>query len=332
MIDIPEADRVVRIYDEVGESGMYHTRAGVTCLEINRRLPHGVWFPWYALTAVCTWEYVDGTPNHKDPTLRAKVNEVLAHSPTYTTVISDETDPQARYDLIPPEVLRLLAITYGVGFEKHGNRWKDEGYAFTDNLGAVQRHLDRLKAGEDVDADDGQPATMAVVFRMFAHQWYLANRPDLDDRKPPPDVRRWRPKTIPPMAEGRIEMRMFSGGDVNIYGVVIDSEGEAYVEVAGNNLPWENVNPASEWRFTNENTAGFSMAKDDNLEYLSAEWHPMSYIPLVRREIFLRQKGEIYEGARHRLRESKHLGLCIAVEGLPIRWEVSNTVYEWRYV
>lgn len=91
-------------------------------------------------------------------------------------------DPLARYDLIPAEVLRKLAICYGIGFEKHSDRWQQEGYKFTDNLASIRRHLQTLDQGVDIDPEDGQSVAMAIAFRVFAHEWYLAHRLDLDDR------------------------------------------------------------------------------------------------------------------------------------------------------
>lgn len=59
----------------------------------------------------------------------------------------------ARFDLIPPEFLRQLALVYGGGSQKYDdNNWR-KGYAWNLSVGALQRHLNAWLLGEDNDPE-----------------------------------------------------------------------------------------------------------------------------------------------------------------------------------
>lgn len=144
MDETPEPDRSVELF--LTDKGAKIT--GSTIVDIVKIDQAIGWWPnntsfqvWDRAVGFGGWKYADPTIALECLANLHGQTPVLESPPTYTTIVSDETDPQARYDLIPPDVLRLLAITYGIGYDKHGNRWQEEGYAFTDNLEAVQRHL-----------------------------------------------------------------------------------------------------------------------------------------------------------------------------------------------
>lgn len=98
-----------------------------------------------------------------------------------------------RYDLIPPEPLRLLAKHYGVGANKYdGHQWR-KGYEWSKSFAAMMRHAQQFWAGEDVDAETGSPHMAAVAWHAFTLLEFMATMPEHDDRfVPPVDVAsRW---------------------------------------------------------------------------------------------------------------------------------------------
>lgn len=58
-----------------------------------------------------------------------------------------------RYDLIPVEAERQLALVYGGGSKKYeDNNWR-KGYAWGLSVGALRRHFNLWRAGEEDDAE-----------------------------------------------------------------------------------------------------------------------------------------------------------------------------------
>lgn len=98
----------------------------------------------------------------------------------------------ARYDQIPTVPLRLLAERYGMGNAKYPvgpgevDNWR-KGYSWSLSYAALQRHLNAFWAGEDIDAETGQPHLIAAAWHCFTlTQWSLD--PDMkkfDDRQDP---------------------------------------------------------------------------------------------------------------------------------------------------
>jgi len=59
----------------------------------------------------------------------------------------------ARFDLIPAEAMRQLALVYGGGAQKYeDNNWR-KGYAWGLSVAALQRHLNAWLQGEDNDPE-----------------------------------------------------------------------------------------------------------------------------------------------------------------------------------
>lgn len=58
-----------------------------------------------------------------------------------------------RFDLIPAEAERQLALVYGAGSKKYeDDNWR-KGYRWRLSLGALRRHLNRWQQGEPNDAE-----------------------------------------------------------------------------------------------------------------------------------------------------------------------------------
>lgn len=82
----------------------------------------------------------------------------------------------ARFDLIPPRVLRALAVHYGIGARKYNpvervdgepgpaiDNWR-LGYLFSSSLAALHRHLNEWSAGDDIDEETGSNHLVAVMW------------------------------------------------------------------------------------------------------------------------------------------------------------------------
>jgi hypothetical protein len=60
----------------------------------------------------------------------------------------DTQDGKPRYDLIPPEALRRLAVVYEGGLQKYGeNNWT-KGMPTTRYLASAMRHMEAYRAGK----------------------------------------------------------------------------------------------------------------------------------------------------------------------------------------
>jgi hypothetical protein len=82
----------------------------------------------------------------------------------------------ARFDLIPPRVLKALAEHYGVGARKYNpiprvegeagpaiDNWR-LGYNYSSSLAALHRHLNAWSSGEDIDEETGSNHLVAVMW------------------------------------------------------------------------------------------------------------------------------------------------------------------------
>jgi hypothetical protein len=67
-----------------------------------------------------------------------------------------------RFDLIPAEAARQLALVYGAGAEKYDDdNWR-RGYAWRLSVGALERHLNAWKRGESYDEEVSELAGQPV--------------------------------------------------------------------------------------------------------------------------------------------------------------------------
>jgi len=86
-----------------------------------------------------------------------------------------------RFDLIPPDVLALLARHYGRGAEKYApNQWR-KGYDWSLSYAALQRHLNAYWGGEE-DTETGSLHLIAAAWHCFTLTWFSGHHPELDDR------------------------------------------------------------------------------------------------------------------------------------------------------
>lgn len=87
-----------------------------------------------------------------------------------------------RFDLIPAGPMEAVARHYGIGAQKYDDdNWR-KGYNWRLSLGALERHLYRVKAGEDIDEETGSPHAAAIVFHALALLEFAETHPELDDR------------------------------------------------------------------------------------------------------------------------------------------------------
>lgn len=78
-----------------------------------------------------------------------------------------------RFDLIPPEFERQLALVYGAGSQKYDdNNWR-KGYSWLLSLGALRRHLNLWQRGELYD-DELTERAGEPVSHLAAVAWHCA--------------------------------------------------------------------------------------------------------------------------------------------------------------
>lgn len=92
---------------------------------------------------------------------------------------------EERYDLIPVDALRWLAILYGRGAVKYDAHNYRKGYEWSKSYAALQRHLNKFWAGEDFDEETGVPHVINAAWHCFALSEFMGDRtlpPEYDDR------------------------------------------------------------------------------------------------------------------------------------------------------
>ena len=88
----------------------------------------------------------------------------------------------ARFDLIPPEPLTLLAQVYGMGARKYADRNWEKGYAWGLSYAALQRHLHAFWGGEELDPESGLPHLAHAMWHCATLMEFVRRHSDLDDR------------------------------------------------------------------------------------------------------------------------------------------------------
>lgn len=90
----------------------------------------------------------------------------------------------ARFDLMPPDALLVLAEHFGHGAAKYAERNWELGVAWSLPFAALQRHVWAWWGGEDVDPDSGQHHLAAVAWHALALLTYVTDGSysGLDDR------------------------------------------------------------------------------------------------------------------------------------------------------
>ena len=88
----------------------------------------------------------------------------------------------ARFDLIPTEPLRYLALVYGMGAKKYADdNWR-KGYDWKLSYGAMQRHLNAFWGGEDMDPESGLPHLGHAMWHCATLLWFSEFYKDGDTR------------------------------------------------------------------------------------------------------------------------------------------------------
>jgi hypothetical protein len=93
----------------------------------------------------------------------------------------------ARWDMIPPDVLRELAEHYGKGELKYpanpdGSANWQLGYDWRLSISSLQNHLNQWLLGEDTDAETGTNHLVAVIWHAIALRWFQLHGKGRDTR------------------------------------------------------------------------------------------------------------------------------------------------------
>lgn len=87
-----------------------------------------------------------------------------------------------RLDLVPPKPLLELARVYGMGAEKYSDTNYINGYEFRKSIGALERHVQLFKDGEDLDVESGLPHLAHASWHCFTLQVFQVEGLGEDDR------------------------------------------------------------------------------------------------------------------------------------------------------
>lgn len=95
----------------------------------------------------------------------------------------DDRAGKGRYDLIPPEPMRRLALRYEGGCEHYGERNWEKGQPLMSYMDSAERHLYQLKAGA-TDEDHAAAVAWNIFGFIQTLAWIEEGRlpADLDDR------------------------------------------------------------------------------------------------------------------------------------------------------
>lgn len=89
-----------------------------------------------------------------------------------------------RFDLIPPIAMNALADVFTKGATKYDDRNWENGIKYGRIIGAMERHINAWKAGENVAKDDGQHHLASVMWCacvLLAYEFHGFG-PEFDDR------------------------------------------------------------------------------------------------------------------------------------------------------
>lgn len=91
---------------------------------------------------------------------------------------------KARLDLIPPEILEVIAKVYGMGAIKYEpNGWRDPAtFDYSRLYSAGQRHRGEFWKGNDLDEESGLPHLAHSIWNDMALLYYSMYNLGTDDR------------------------------------------------------------------------------------------------------------------------------------------------------
>jgi hypothetical protein len=93
-----------------------------------------------------------------------------------TGAVREPHDGKGRFDLIPFEGVRRLALWYEKGAKKYADRNWEKGIPCSNSMNSLLRHAFKASAGWD---DEDHLA--AIVWNAFAIMFMQAEHPELDD-------------------------------------------------------------------------------------------------------------------------------------------------------
>ena len=130
----------------------------------------------------------DGRYGGSEAEIQPPVPEWVTAADDDTVISSNPKDIAARekcpLQLIPPAAERLVADVLKAGADKYGPwNWRDKGIGLVTYIGAIQRHANCIRAGEDIDSESGLPhtahiaATAMILMDAAEHGKILDDRP-----------------------------------------------------------------------------------------------------------------------------------------------------------
>ena len=90
---------------------------------------------------------------------------------------------EARFDLLPWDILQQDATLYGRGAAKYEARNWEKGFDYSLSVAALGRHFAAWVEGENEDQETGLSHLLAVRFHAAALLRFLKEYPELDDRR-----------------------------------------------------------------------------------------------------------------------------------------------------
>ena len=99
----------------------------------------------------------------------------------------EKEESEARFDLVPPDALAALSRVSGHGEKKYpsgpdGPNYM-RGYPWHLSVAALERHVQKFKAGEDLDPDSGLPHLAHAAWHCFTLIVFANRGLGHDDRK-----------------------------------------------------------------------------------------------------------------------------------------------------
>jgi hypothetical protein len=188
----------VRALCAVGTEAVLRTRpwnADVSLDELTRCTDLAAFVTW-VLHREAGKEHANRGPSMHDAVERVATAVASSLSGEVRTVSSTGAEKGvklARFDLIPAEPMWQVAEHFGKGARKYADRNWERGYEWSKTLGALERHVNLFKQGEDFDLHEpGCPADCvehteshhmaAAVFHALALMEFGRTHPEFDDR------------------------------------------------------------------------------------------------------------------------------------------------------